>query len=82
MQDFITLASSEGKTPLAESKNGKKTERGGDGGGSKHSIITWFVVLALLGVWCSVAVVYFDIVDYDTVIGKWEEFSPLLTTAC
>uniref|UniRef100_A0A3Q3XGM4 Uncharacterized protein n=1 Tax=Mola mola TaxID=94237 RepID=A0A3Q3XGM4_MOLML len=37
---------------------------------NQHSIITWFVVLALLGVWCSVAVVYFDIVDYDTVIGK------------
>uniref|UniRef100_A0A3Q3XM96 Aspartyl beta-hydroxylase/Triadin domain-containing protein n=1 Tax=Mola mola TaxID=94237 RepID=A0A3Q3XM96_MOLML len=61
-------------TPLTESKNGKKTERGGDGGGSKHSIITWFVVLALLGVWCSVAVVYFDIVDYDTVIARAKEF--------
>ncbi|XP_045899717.1 aspartyl/asparaginyl beta-hydroxylase isoform X2 [Micropterus dolomieu] len=44
---------------------------GGDvGGGSKYSMFTWIVVLALLGVWSSVAVVYFDIVDYDSVIGK------------
>ena len=71
--------SSEGKTPPVESKNGKRTEKGaggggggggGDaGGGPKYSMFTWFVVLALLGVWSSVAVVYFDIVDYDSVIG-------------
>ncbi|XP_028424802.1 aspartyl/asparaginyl beta-hydroxylase isoform X3 [Perca flavescens] len=70
----------EGKTTPVESKNGKRTERaaagggGGDAaaaaGGSKYSMFTWFVVLALLGVWSSVAVVYFDIVDYDSVIGK------------
>ncbi|XP_047424019.1 aspartyl/asparaginyl beta-hydroxylase isoform X3 [Mugil cephalus] len=69
----------EGKTAPVESKNGKRTEGGGGGGGggggdagggSKYSMFTWFVVLALLGVWSSVAVVYFDIVDYDTVIGK------------
>ncbi|XP_039646654.1 uncharacterized protein LOC120552560 isoform X2 [Perca fluviatilis] len=72
----------EGKTTPVESKNGKRTERGaaaggggGDaaaaaGGGSKYSMFTWFVVLALLGVWSSVAVVYFDVVDYDSVIGK------------
>ncbi|XP_034562770.1 aspartyl/asparaginyl beta-hydroxylase-like isoform X2 [Notolabrus celidotus] len=63
----------EGKTSTAESKNGKRTERGGGdagGGGPKYSMFTWFVVLALLGVWSSVAVVYFDIVDYDSVIGK------------
>ncbi|XP_068437496.1 aspartyl/asparaginyl beta-hydroxylase-like [Clinocottus analis] len=73
----------EGKTPT-EGKNGKKTERAGGGGGggggggaadgaaggSKYSMFTWFVVLALLGVWSSVAVVYFDIVDYDSVVGK------------
>lgn len=72
--------SSEGKTPLVESKNEKKTERGGGGGdtggGSKHSMLTWFVVLALLGIWSSVAVVYFDIVDYDSVIGKKEVVGP------
>ncbi|KAE8279567.1 Aspartyl/asparaginyl beta-hydroxylase [Larimichthys crocea] len=68
----------EGKTsppppPPVESKNGKRTERGGGdagGEGSKYSMFTWFVVLALLGVWSSVAVVYFEIVDYDSVIGK------------
>ncbi|KAL7374160.1 hypothetical protein ABVT39_023056 [Epinephelus coioides] len=71
-----THSKKEGKTPLVESKNGKRTERataGGDavaGGGSKYSMFTWFVVLALLGVWSSVAVVYFNIVDYDSVIGK------------
>ncbi|XP_069033673.1 aspartyl/asparaginyl beta-hydroxylase isoform X2 [Embiotoca jacksoni] len=42
----------------------------GGGGGAKYSMFTWFVVLALLGVWSSVAVVYFDVVDYDSVIGK------------
>lgn len=59
--------SSEGKTPALESKNGKK---GGGQEGSKHSRLSWFLVLALLGVWSSMAVVYFDIVDYDSVIGK------------
>uniref|UniRef100_A0A672G4P9 Un-named hu7910 n=1 Tax=Salarias fasciatus TaxID=181472 RepID=A0A672G4P9_SALFA len=33
-------------------------------------MFTWFVVLALLGVWSSVAVLYFDVVDYDSVLGK------------
>ncbi|XP_034562769.1 aspartyl/asparaginyl beta-hydroxylase-like isoform X1 [Notolabrus celidotus] len=67
----------EGKTSTAESKNGKRTERGGGdagGGGPKYSMFTWFVVLALLGVWSSVAVVYFDIVDYDSVIARAKEF--------
>ncbi|XP_056154994.1 aspartyl/asparaginyl beta-hydroxylase isoform X2 [Lampris incognitus] len=63
---------------VAESKNGKKTEAGGGaaggGGGPKHSMFTWFVVLALLGVWSSVAVVYFNIVDYDSVIARAKEF--------
>ncbi|XP_060949434.1 aspartyl/asparaginyl beta-hydroxylase-like isoform X2 [Limanda limanda] len=57
----------EAKVPPVESKNGKRTE---GGGGPKYSMFTWVVVLALLGVWSSVAVVYFDIVDYDSVIGK------------
>uniref|UniRef100_A0A3P9ABJ7 Un-named hu7910 n=1 Tax=Esox lucius TaxID=8010 RepID=A0A3P9ABJ7_ESOLU len=38
------------------------------GGGAK--IFTWFIVLALLGVWSSVAVVWLDLVDYDSVMGK------------
>nr|XP_024659376.1 aspartyl/asparaginyl beta-hydroxylase isoform X9 [Maylandia zebra] len=67
----------EGKTVPVESKNGKRTEGGGGGdagGGPKYSVFTWFVVLGLLGVWSSVAVVYFDIVDYDTVIARAKEF--------
>nr|XP_049604570.1 aspartyl/asparaginyl beta-hydroxylase isoform X7 [Syngnathus scovelli] len=61
---------SESKPPPAESKSNKKAAGGDTGGGAKHSVFTWFAVLALLGVWSSVAVVYFDIVDYDGVIGK------------
>ncbi|XP_061522793.1 aspartyl/asparaginyl beta-hydroxylase isoform X3 [Phycodurus eques] len=53
--------------------SGSKKAAGGDAGagtGAKYSAFTWLAVLALLGVWSSVAVVYFDIVDYDSVIGK------------
>ncbi|MEQ2267334.1 hypothetical protein XENORESO_004553 [Xenotaenia resolanae] len=48
------------------SKNGKKA----DSGSSSSSFFTWFIVLALLGVWTSVAVVYFDLVDYQGVLDK------------
>ncbi|KAM6919154.1 aspartyl/asparaginyl beta-hydroxylase [Xenentodon cancila] len=48
------------------SKNGKKA----DSGSSSTSFFTWFIVLALLGVWTSVAVVYFDLVDYQGVLDK------------
>ncbi|XP_054620889.1 aspartyl/asparaginyl beta-hydroxylase isoform X1 [Dunckerocampus dactyliophorus] len=65
---------SDSKSPSSESKNGKKTQGADAAGGAKYSVFTWFVVLALLGVWSSVAVVYFDIVDYDSVIAKAEEF--------
>ncbi|XP_024248392.1 aspartyl/asparaginyl beta-hydroxylase isoform X16 [Oncorhynchus tshawytscha] len=63
-------------------KNGVKAEAatasggvasGGGGAASGFSgtkIFTWFMVLALLGVWSSVAVVWLDLVDYDNVIGK------------
>ncbi|KAI9516599.1 hypothetical protein NQZ68_013655 [Dissostichus eleginoides] len=80
----------EGKSAPVDSKNGKRTERGsggdaaaaaaggggggGGGEGAKYSMFTWFVVLALLGVWSSVAVVYFDVVDYDNVIARAKEF--------
>ncbi|XP_069562998.1 calponin homology domain-containing protein DDB_G0272472-like [Brachyistius frenatus] len=78
----------EAKTASPESKNGKRTATGGGdagggdagggdaggGGGAKYSMFTWFVVLALLGVWSSVAVVYFDVVDYDSVIARAKEF--------
>ncbi|CAL8324587.1 unnamed protein product [Boreogadus saida] len=65
--------------PTADSKNGLKSDGGAaaaagaaaaGGVGPKTTMFTWFVVLALLGVWSSVAVVYFDVVDYDSVIGK------------
>ncbi|XP_030636264.1 aspartyl/asparaginyl beta-hydroxylase [Chanos chanos] len=42
-----------------------KTSRKSEG----HSIFSWLFVLALLGVWMSVAVLWFDLVDYDTVVG-------------
>uniref|UniRef100_A0A8C2UQG9 Aspartyl/asparaginyl beta-hydroxylase n=1 Tax=Chinchilla lanigera TaxID=34839 RepID=A0A8C2UQG9_CHILA len=45
-------------------KNGRK------GGLSGSSFFTWFMVVALLGVWTSVAVVWFDLVDYEEVLGK------------
>ncbi|RVE59127.1 hypothetical protein OJAV_G00200970 [Oryzias javanicus] len=63
----------EGKTAPVESKNGQRAE-GEGGGASKYSMFTWLVVLALLGVWSSMAVVYFDIVDYDSVIARAQEF--------
>uniref|UniRef100_A0A3P9P3U0 Aspartyl beta-hydroxylase/Triadin domain-containing protein n=1 Tax=Poecilia reticulata TaxID=8081 RepID=A0A3P9P3U0_POERE len=55
-----------GKSPLS-SKNGKKPDSGSS---SSSSFFTWFIVLALLGVWTSVAVVYFDLVDYQGVLDK------------
>ncbi|KAJ8010638.1 hypothetical protein DPEC_G00077160 [Dallia pectoralis] len=55
-------------------KNGVKAENasagGGGGGVSGAKIFTWVIVLALLGVWSSVAVVWLDLVDYDSVMGK------------
>uniref|UniRef100_A0A3Q2E2D7 Stress response protein NST1-like n=1 Tax=Cyprinodon variegatus TaxID=28743 RepID=A0A3Q2E2D7_CYPVA len=66
--------SAEGKTAPPEQKNGKRSDGGAAGGGAKFSVFTWVVVLALLGVWSSMAVVYFDIVDYDNVIARAQEF--------
>ncbi|XP_035269683.1 aspartyl/asparaginyl beta-hydroxylase isoform X2 [Anguilla anguilla] len=54
--------------PPSASKNGKGE------GGSGHSFFTWFMVLALLGVWTSVAVVWFELVDYDDVLARAKEF--------
>ncbi|XP_025030526.1 aspartyl/asparaginyl beta-hydroxylase isoform X2 [Python bivittatus] len=45
-------------------KSGKKE------GVSGSSFFTWFMVIALLGVWTSVAVVWFELVDYEEVLGK------------
>ncbi|XP_056619528.1 aspartyl/asparaginyl beta-hydroxylase isoform X4 [Triplophysa dalaica] len=34
-----------------------------------NSIFSWLFVVAMLGVWLSVGVVWFDLVDYDNVVG-------------
>ncbi|XP_035981247.1 aspartyl/asparaginyl beta-hydroxylase isoform X6 [Fundulus heteroclitus] len=64
----------EGKTAAVEHKNGKRSDVPAAEGGPRFSTFSWFVVLALLGVWSSVAVLYFDIVDYDSVIARAQEF--------
>ncbi|XP_066576333.1 aspartyl/asparaginyl beta-hydroxylase isoform X2 [Amia ocellicauda] len=50
-------------------KNGKKGE-----GLTGSSFFTWFMVIALLGVWTSVAVVWFDLVDYEEVLARAKDF--------
>lgn len=57
----------DGTKTQSANKNGKKA----DSGSSSGSFFTWFIVLALLGVWTSVAVVYFDLVDYQGVLGEY-----------
>ncbi|XP_069931177.1 aspartyl/asparaginyl beta-hydroxylase isoform X15 [Oryctolagus cuniculus] len=52
------------REPKHGHRNGRK------GGLSGSSFFTWFMVIALLGVWTSVAVVWFELVDYEEVLGK------------
>ncbi|XP_043831057.1 aspartyl/asparaginyl beta-hydroxylase-like isoform X3 [Dromiciops gliroides] len=57
----------------------KETKHGGHKNGKKEglsgsSFFTWFMVIALLGVWTSVAVVWFDLVDYEEVLAKAKDF--------
>uniref|UniRef100_A0AAQ4NXW0 Aspartyl beta-hydroxylase/Triadin domain-containing protein n=1 Tax=Gasterosteus aculeatus aculeatus TaxID=481459 RepID=A0AAQ4NXW0_GASAC len=59
----------DGTKTQSANKNGKKSDSGSGG-----SFFTWFIVLALLGVWTSVAVVYFDLVDYQGVLGKLQSY--------
>uniref|UniRef100_A0A3B4ZXZ7 Aspartyl beta-hydroxylase/Triadin domain-containing protein n=1 Tax=Stegastes partitus TaxID=144197 RepID=A0A3B4ZXZ7_9TELE len=61
----VHVKSKDGTKTQSASKNGKKADSG-----SSSSFFTWFIVLALLGVWTSVAVVYFDLVDYQGVLDK------------
>ncbi|XP_061661045.1 aspartyl/asparaginyl beta-hydroxylase-like isoform X4 [Syngnathoides biaculeatus] len=67
--------------PLSEAKSsppppsGSKSGKTAAGAQPGYSAFTWLAVLALLGVWSSVAVVYFDIVDYDGVLGPPERTS-------
>ncbi|XP_009580967.1 PREDICTED: aspartyl/asparaginyl beta-hydroxylase-like, partial [Fulmarus glacialis] len=56
------------ETKHGGSKNGKKE------GLSGSSFFTWFMVIALLGVWTSVAVVWFELVDYEEVLAKAKDF--------
>ncbi|XP_055985222.1 aspartyl/asparaginyl beta-hydroxylase-like [Sorex fumeus] len=58
----------EGETKHGGHKNGRK------GGISGSSLFTWFMVIALLGVWMSVAVIWFELVDYEEVLGKLEVY--------
>nr|XP_029482131.1 aspartyl/asparaginyl beta-hydroxylase-like isoform X10 [Oncorhynchus nerka] len=72
-KNFRNQAKKEVKPAAVVNKNGVKVEASvaaSSGGFSGTKIFTWFMVLALLGVWSSVAVVWFDLVDYDNVIGK------------
>uniref|UniRef100_A0A8C0BCC3 Aspartyl beta-hydroxylase/Triadin domain-containing protein n=1 Tax=Buteo japonicus TaxID=224669 RepID=A0A8C0BCC3_9AVES len=53
----------------------RETKHGGSKNGKKEGLsgslfFTWFMVIALLGVWMSVAVVWFELVDYEEVLGK------------
>ncbi|XP_045066304.1 aspartyl/asparaginyl beta-hydroxylase-like isoform X2 [Coregonus clupeaformis] len=79
-KNFRNQAKKEVKPAAVVNKNGVKMETaasgggGGAGGFSGTKIFTWFMVLALLGVWSSVAVVWFDLVDYDNVIERAKEF--------
>ncbi|XP_031652604.1 aspartyl/asparaginyl beta-hydroxylase isoform X9 [Oncorhynchus kisutch] len=72
-KNFRNQAKKEVKPAAVVNKNGVKVEASvaaSGGGFSGTKIFTWFMVLALLGVWSSVAVVWFDLVDYDNVIAE------------
>uniref|UniRef100_A0A2K5DVW4 Aspartate beta-hydroxylase n=1 Tax=Aotus nancymaae TaxID=37293 RepID=A0A2K5DVW4_AOTNA len=59
--------------PRRETKHGGH-KNGRKGGLSGTSFFTWFMVIALLGVWTSVAVIWFDLVDYEEVLAKAKDF--------
>ncbi|XP_064805616.1 aspartyl/asparaginyl beta-hydroxylase-like isoform X7 [Oncorhynchus masou masou] len=72
-KNFRNQAKKEVRPAAVVNKNGVKVEASvaaSGGGFSGTKIFTWFMVLALLGVWSSVAVVWFDLVDYDNVIAE------------
>ncbi|CAG5896881.1 unnamed protein product [Menidia menidia] len=66
----VHVKSKDGTKTQQASKNGKRA----DSGSNSTSFFTWFIVLALLGVWTSVAVVYFELVDYQGVVDKAKGF--------
>ncbi|XP_055086142.1 aspartyl/asparaginyl beta-hydroxylase isoform X6 [Periophthalmus magnuspinnatus] len=73
---------SQGKRDVKSSfsKNGRSSESGdaspgaGQSSGPARSWFSLVVVLALIGLWSSMAVVYFDVVDYDSVLARAKEF--------
>ncbi|KAJ0059846.1 hypothetical protein NL108_013794 [Boleophthalmus pectinirostris] len=83
MQSFVPFAlGQEVEVKSSVSKNGRGSSDSGEAssscggvGGAESSgpVRSWFslvLVLALVGLWSSMAVVYFDVVDYDSVLGK------------
>ncbi|KAM6454571.1 aspartyl/asparaginyl beta-hydroxylase isoform 12-T12 [Liasis olivaceus] len=57
----------------------REAKHGGNKSGKKEgvsgsSFFTWFMVIALLGVWTSVAVIWFELVDYEEVLAKAKDF--------
>ncbi|KAK1332044.1 hypothetical protein QTO34_007725 [Cnephaeus nilssonii] len=62
-----------------EKEGERDTKHGGHKNGRKgvlsgSSFFTWFMVIALLGVWTSVAVIWFELVDYEEVLAKAKDF--------
>ncbi|XP_077391862.1 uncharacterized protein LOC144029600 isoform X2 [Festucalex cinctus] len=55
-----------GTRTQATKKNANKMESAS----SSSTFFTCFIVIALLGVWTSIAVVYFNPIDYEEVLGK------------
>ncbi|XP_073440042.1 aspartyl/asparaginyl beta-hydroxylase isoform X7 [Dendrobates tinctorius] len=66
------MAPKKGKAVRKDQKHGGKN--GKKEGLSGSSFFTWFMVIALLGVWTSVAVVWFDLVDYEEILGKLGDY--------
>ncbi|XP_077126665.1 aspartyl/asparaginyl beta-hydroxylase isoform X3 [Ranitomeya variabilis] len=66
------MATKKGKAVRKDQKHGGKN--GKKEGLSGSSFFTWFMVIALLGVWTSVAVVWFDLVDYEEILGKLGDY--------
>ncbi|XP_073440039.1 aspartyl/asparaginyl beta-hydroxylase isoform X5 [Dendrobates tinctorius] len=73
------MAPKKGKAVRKDQKHGGKN--GKKEGLSGSSFFTWFMVIALLGVWTSVAVVWFDLVDYEEILAKAKDFRYNLSEA-